>query len=85
LLPRVTGRGCAATALVGACLAVEPDALAATSHALAVIGMAGEIAAASSQGPGSLQVAILDALYAMDAAVVEARARLRIFGHGHAA
>jgi hydroxyethylthiazole kinase len=81
----VTGLGCTATAIVGACLAVEPDALVATSHALALIGMAGEIAAAASGGPGSLQVGILDALYAMDASVVGERARLGIFTDGRAA
>ena len=43
----VTAMGCAGSALVAACLAVEPDAWRATAAALIVIGVAGEIAAAA--------------------------------------
>jgi hydroxyethylthiazole kinase len=66
MMTRVTGMGCSATAIVGACLAVEPDRLAATVHAMAIIGVAGEIAVARSRGPGSLVVEFLDTLYALD-------------------
>jgi hydroxyethylthiazole kinase len=66
LMTRVTGLGCSATAVIGAFLAVEPDALLATVAALAVFGVAGEIAAGWAAGPGSLQVALLDALYGLD-------------------
>ena len=62
LMTRVTGLGCSATAVIGAFLAVEPDALAATVAALAVFGVAGELAAEQARGPGSLQVELLDAL-----------------------
>lgn len=65
LMARVTGLGCSATAIIGAFLAVEPDTLVATVAGLAVFGVAGEIAAEQARGPGSLQVALLDALYAM--------------------
>ncbi len=65
LMTRVTGLGCSATAVIGAFLAVEPDSLVATVAGLAVFGVAGEIAAEQAAGPGSLQVAVLDALYAM--------------------
>jgi hydroxyethylthiazole kinase len=71
LMTRVTGMGCTATAIIGACLAVQPDRLAAVAHGLALTGLAGELAAARSRGPGSLQVAFLDALHAMDAAALE--------------
>ena len=77
MMTRVTGLGCTATAITGACLAVEPDALAAAAHALALIGVAGEIAAERARGPGSLQLELLDALYRLDRAELEARARLR--------
>ena len=77
MMTRVTGMGCTATAIVGACLAVEPDALAATAHGLAIIGVAGEIAAARSRGPGSLQVELLDALYALDAETLAENVRCR--------
>lgn len=62
MMTRVTGMGCAATALVAACLGVEPDRLRAVTHALAFSGIAGEIGAAKASGPGSLVVHYLDAL-----------------------
>ncbi len=76
MMTRVTGLGCTATALIGACLAVEADPLAAAAHGLAILGVAGEIAAARARGPGSLQMEILDALYRLDADMLRAMARL---------
>ncbi len=76
MMTRVTGLGCTATALLGACLAVEPDALLASAHATVLIGVAGEIAAERSRGPGSLQVELLDALFLLDDATLNARTRL---------
>jgi hydroxyethylthiazole kinase len=73
MMTRVTGMGCSATAIVGACLAVQPDRLTATAHALAIIGVAGEIAAARSRGPGSLAMEFLDALHALDEEGLAAR------------
>lgn len=66
MMTRVTGMGCTATALIGAFLAIEPDPLLAAAQAMAVLGVAGEIAAARSAGPGSLQLHVLDALYTLD-------------------
>ena len=66
LMARVTAMGCVASALVGACLAVEPDAWKATIAALLAVGVAGEVAAKHAQGPGSFVPAILDAVYALD-------------------
>ena len=76
LMARVTGLGCSATAIIGAFLAVERDAFTATVAGLAVFGVAGEIAAEWAAGPGSLQVALLDALYALDEATLVARAKI---------
>jgi hydroxyethylthiazole kinase len=76
MMPRVTGLGCAASALVGAFAAVNPDALLAAAHAMAVMGICGEVAAGASQGPGSFHVAFLDALYRLDEATVHERLRL---------
>ena len=76
LMARVTAMGCAASALVGATLAVEPDAWKATAAALIIIGVAGEMAAARARGPGSFAVEILDALYALDRDTLIARARV---------
>ena len=75
MMARVTGLGCTATAIVGACLAVEQDRFAAVVHGLAITAVAGEIAAARSRGPGSLQLEIYDALYQLDAATLGARVK----------
>ncbi len=77
MMPYVTGLGCTATAIIGACLAVEPDALAASVHGMVMIGLAGELAGARVSGPGSLQVALLDALYTLDTRTIIALARLK--------
>ena len=66
MMTRVTGLGCTATAIIAAFLATEPDALLASAYAMAVLGVAGEIAAERSPGPGSLQLHLLDALYTLD-------------------
>jgi hydroxyethylthiazole kinase len=76
LMARVTAMGCVATALVGAALAVEPDAWKAMAAALIVVGVAGEVAAARSRGPGSFAMEILDAVYALDRGTVMAKARV---------
>lgn len=76
LMAKVTAMGCAASALVAACLAVETDAWRATSAALVMIGVAGELAAAKSQGPGSFAAAIIDALYTLDGPTLIARAKV---------
>jgi hydroxyethylthiazole kinase len=76
LMARVTAMGCAASALVGATLAVEPDAWKAMAAALIVIGVAGEIAAARAHGPGSFAVEILDGVYALDRETLIARAKV---------
>ena len=65
-MAKVTALGCAASALVAACLAVERDAWRASAAALLIIGVAGELAAERARGPGSFAVEILDALYPLD-------------------
>jgi hydroxyethylthiazole kinase len=80
LMARVTAMGCAASSLVAACLAVEPDALAATASAMLIVGVAGEMAAARAEGPGSFAVAILDALYTIDGKTLAGKARINQHG-----
>lgn len=63
LMPFVTGMGCSLSALTGAFAAIgEGSGLAAA----AILGVAGEVAAQHAQGPGSLQMHLLDALYQID-------------------
>jgi hydroxyethylthiazole kinase len=75
LMGRVTAMGCAGSALLAACLAVGDDAFTASVAALLMLAVAGEIAAETAKGPGSFAAAILDALYALDAPTLIARAR----------
>ena len=78
MMPRVTGLGCTASALVGAFCAVNCQPLQAAAHAMVTLGICGELAAEVSAGPGSLQLAILDALYGLELAEVGPRVRVRL-------
>jgi hydroxyethylthiazole kinase len=75
LMSRVTGLGCALSALLAAFCAVESDPFAAAAQGLLVFGIAGEMAAETATGPGSFQTALLDRLYTLDAAALTARGR----------
>lgn len=65
MMARVTGMGCTASAITGAFAGVNSDMLEAAAHAMAVMGIAGELATLQSKGPGSLQVNFLDQLYTL--------------------
>jgi hydroxyethylthiazole kinase len=75
-LARITGTGCAASAITGAFCAVQKDFFVAAAAALITFGIAGELAASSNPGPGSFQPLLLDALDALDADVVSKRGRV---------
>jgi hydroxyethylthiazole kinase len=72
----VTAMGCAGSAMIAACLAVEKDPALATATALLALGIAGELAADRASGPGSFAVDILDCLYDLDRAALIARAKV---------
>jgi hydroxyethylthiazole kinase len=76
LMGLVTAMGCAASALVGAALAVEADPWLAAVAAIAVLGVAGEIAGATARGPGSFAAAVIDALHSLDGATLRARIKV---------
>ena len=76
LLGRVTGTGCMSTAVTGAFLAVSQEPLPAAAEALVAFGVAGEDAAREAKGPGSFHAALYDALYNLDPATVDSRARV---------
>ena len=63
MMPRVTAMGCTASSMVGAFAAVNPDLFEASLNAMALMGVAGEIAALNSAGPGSLLTNFVDTLY----------------------
>lgn len=75
IMPRVTGLGCAASALTGAFAAVNPSAYEAAVHAMIVMGIAGEIAGERAAGPGTFWVQFLDALYALEESDIGTRMR----------
>jgi hydroxyethylthiazole kinase len=76
MMARVTGMGCAASALTGAFAAVNPSPLQAATHAMALMGIAGEMAAERAEGPGSLQLYFLDALARIEETDVTRRLRI---------
>ena len=77
LLGTVSGTGCMSTAITGCFLAVRSDApLDAAAEALVAFGVAGEDAARDAKGPGSFHTALYDALYGLDPATLDARARV---------
>jgi hydroxyethylthiazole kinase len=76
MMAKVTALGCACSALVAACQAVEADAWRATAAGVLLVAIAGEVAAANARGPGSLAVAIIDTLHALDRATVLAHAKV---------
>ncbi len=63
LMTKVTGLGCTASALIGAFIGITADKTEATAAAMALIGIAGELAEQQSKGPGSLQQHLIDKLY----------------------
>ena len=81
-MTKITGVGCSATALIGAFCAVQPDAWRATTAAMALIGLAGEVAAEKSQtrglGVGSMAALWLDELQLLDEATFKQRLKLEM-------
>ena len=80
VMGKITGTGCMLTCIVAAYVVANPDAkLEAVIAAVAGMGAAGEIAAVRMQpvdGNASLRTYIIDALYNMNAAAIEAVSRV---------
>ncbi len=76
LMAQVTGTGCLSGALIAAFMAVEPDRLKAATGALLTSGVAAEIAARRSSGPGTFEVAFRDALASLRPEDIIANARI---------
>jgi len=77
LMGYVTGTGCAASAIIGAFLAVDREPVDAATTALAYFGLTGEKGANHAEAPGSFQTAILDALYTIDGEQLEKGAKIQ--------
>ena len=76
LMTKVTAIGCAGSALLAACVAVETDPWRAAVAGLLILGIAGEIAAETAKGPGSFVPAFIDAFHTLDRATLLAKARV---------
>ncbi|MDQ7859931.1 MAG: hydroxyethylthiazole kinase [Armatimonadota bacterium] len=76
-LEATSGSGCMATAVAAAFCAVGTDYALAAAAALACFGLAAERAAARAGGPGTLVPALLDALFHLSPADLDAGARLK--------
>jgi len=76
MMARITGMGCTASALCGAFSAVTPDPLRAAVDAMAVMGVAGELALAAAQGPGTMAAGFFDALHQLELGELDRRLRV---------
>lgn len=81
-MTKITGVGCSSTAIIGAFCGVQPDAWRATVSAMALMSVAGEIAAEKSigagQGVGSMAVHLLDTLQLITEAEFLERIKLSV-------
>lgn len=81
IMGKMTGAGCVLSCLVGAYVTANPDdPFTATVAAIAGEGLAGEIAASRMgelDGNGSFRTCLLDAICTMDAAKLEAGAKIQ--------
>ncbi|GAC1665411.1 MAG: hydroxyethylthiazole kinase [Candidatus Limnocylindrales bacterium] len=78
LMGAITGSGCMASALVGSFRAVQPDPFLAAAAAMIAFGIAGEIAAERSAGPGTFRQHLMDAVYGLDGEMIRARTRATV-------
>jgi hydroxyethylthiazole kinase len=78
LMSRVTGMGCTATALTAAFAAVNPSYFSAAANAMAVMGIAGEMAVEHCAGPASFEMNFLDALYGIQESDIAQRLKMEI-------
>lgn len=78
MMGRLTGTGCMSTSVTACFAAVEPDRFLATTAALAAFGLAGEIAARNSQGPGTFHAQLYDALANLTPEALAEDARIEI-------
>ena len=76
LLGLVTGTGCAATAAIAAFNSTTTEALEAATAGLAFFGLAGQLAGAKANSPGSFMIALLDALHDITPQEFQEKARL---------
>ena len=72
----MVGTGCMAASIIGAFAGVEKDYAKAAACALSCYGIAGELAAAKSHGPGSFHENFYDEVYNLDSDKINKMARV---------
>lgn len=75
LMGQVSGTGCMASAVCGVFAAVSDNVFLSAAAAMAVLGIAGELAAEKSSGPGSFKQVFMDSLYNMTGKQILERCR----------
>jgi hydroxyethylthiazole kinase len=71
MMAHVVGTGCMATSVIGAFAAVERDLATAAACALAIFGIAAEVAAEKAPGPATFKERLIDCLYSLNRATVD--------------
>jgi hydroxyethylthiazole kinase len=76
MMAHVVGTGCMAASVIGAFAAVERDLATAAACALAIFGIAAEVAAEKAPGPATFKERLFDCLYSLDRATVDRLQRI---------
>jgi len=78
MMGSIVGTGCMAASVIGVFAGVENDYTVAAVSALACFGIAGELAAGRSSGPGSFKTAFYDEMYNLDSVKIERMSKIEI-------
>lgn len=76
MMSSIVGTGCMAASVIGCFAAVEKDYAVASAAALSCFGIAGELAAAKSHGPGSFKESFYDEVYNLDGKTISGRVNI---------
>lgn len=76
MMGSMVGTGCMAASIIGAFAGVEKDYAKAAAHGLACFGIAGELAASHSKGPGSFHENFYDEVYNLDLKTIDKMAKI---------
>ena len=71
MMGSIVGTGCMAASVIGSFAAVERNYIVASSSALACFGIAGELAASRSEGPGTFKERFYDEVYNLNKEKIE--------------
>jgi hydroxyethylthiazole kinase len=78
MMGSISGTGCMAASVTGACAAVSDDPVIASATAMATFGIAGERAAAGARGPYTFKVSLFDELARLTPEDLASCAKIRI-------